>query len=60
MNVLGINEGTGDPRFDSRSMVEDKAFLGDQMPYDPPLDKGGLHGVIIICAKGRRLIFAQL
>lgn len=64
MYFLGINEDTGDARFDKRCMSDDKQFLGDQRYWDPifvktnpdPVngsvhdDTGALHGVITVAA----------
>ncbi|KAJ7057445.1 hypothetical protein C8F01DRAFT_1256708 [Mycena amicta] len=64
MNYLGVREGTGDVRFDTHSMRDDKDFLGDQAKWDAVFDKpgldpvggsvrldaGALHGVISIAA----------
>ncbi|KAJ1300374.1 hypothetical protein OPQ81_005193 [Rhizoctonia solani] len=62
--ILGINEDTGDARFDKRRMRDDRVFLGDQGKWDDLFDKpnfdekngsakdvddpNALHGVIII------------
>ncbi|KAG2336934.1 Dyp-type peroxidase [Suillus weaverae] len=62
MYFLGVNEDTGDVRFDKHCMSDDKRFLGDQRDWDPifvkpnpdPVngsvrdDTGALHGVITI------------
>ncbi|KAG2338001.1 Dyp-type peroxidase [Suillus weaverae] len=62
MYFLGVNEDTGDVRFDKRCMSDDKQFLGDTTPWNPifvkqnpdPVngsvrdDIGALHGVITV------------
>ncbi|KAG1849193.1 hypothetical protein F4604DRAFT_94485 [Suillus subluteus] len=62
MYFLGVNEDTGDVRFDKHCMSDDKQFLGDQRLWDPifvkpkpdPVngsvrdDTGALHGVITV------------
>ncbi|KAG1808030.1 uncharacterized protein BJ212DRAFT_717510 [Suillus subaureus] len=62
MYFLGVNEDTGDARFDKRCMSDDKQFLGDQRDWDPIFvktnpnavngsvrdDTGALHGVITV------------
>jgi hypothetical protein len=59
---LGVQEDTGDPRFDKRSMSDDRHFLGDTGEWDPTFvkpnadpqngsvrdDNGALHGVITV------------
>ncbi|KAK2462146.1 hypothetical protein APHAL10511_005844 [Amanita phalloides] len=59
LTALGVTQGTGDARFDTTSMLQDKKFLGDQRTWDEPFQTGGLHGVITIggnspetCTKG--------
>lgn len=62
--ALGVPEDTGDTRFDTRCMADDRKFLGDQGIWDPIFDKpgaatdavngsvhndnGALHGVITV------------
>ncbi|KAK2462141.1 hypothetical protein APHAL10511_005839 [Amanita phalloides] len=48
LNALGVTEGTGDTRFDTRPMSGDKGFLGDQGEWDDPFTSGDLHGVITV------------
>jgi hypothetical protein len=71
MYFLGVNEDTGDARFDKRCMSDDKQFLGDQRYWDPifvktnpnPVngsvhdDAGALHGVITVAASSEYLLF---
>ncbi|KAG1807999.1 uncharacterized protein BJ212DRAFT_716478 [Suillus subaureus] len=59
---LGVNEGTGDVRFDKRCMNDDKELIGDTKQWDPMFvkatpdpvngsvrnDTGALHGVITV------------
>ncbi|KAH7912670.1 hypothetical protein BJ138DRAFT_749872 [Hygrophoropsis aurantiaca] len=53
INTLGEKGRTGDPRFDKGSMREDKYILGDRSDWDDVFEKGGTHGVIMVCAKGQ-------
>lgn len=62
MNFMNEREPTGDPRFDTHAMRDDREFLGDQAQWDKLFDKphpdpvhgsanddeGALHGVISI------------
>ncbi|KAH7332678.1 hypothetical protein B0J17DRAFT_603542 [Rhizoctonia solani] len=50
LDVLGVSQKTGDPRFDAGSMRGDKDFLGDQRQWDQVFDTEPLHGVITIAA----------
>ena len=67
LNILGLTERTGDNRFDVYSMRDNKAFLGDGMPWDSLFDKpnpdpvngtanvdeGAIHGLITIAGSGQ-------
>ena len=57
MNVLGVTGNVGDDRFDTHNMLDDKVLLGDQGVWDPVFSTGGLHGVVIVCAKGELPLF---
>lgn len=62
LNFLGINENTGDVRFDAHCMRDDKSSLGDMGTWNPIFDKtpfdatngsvnndtNALHGVITV------------
>lgn len=66
LNFLGVSENTGDVRFDTRCMRDDKSFLGDTGQWDSIFDKipfdaangsvkndtGALHGVITVAGSG--------
>jgi hypothetical protein len=71
LNFLGVEEGTGDARFDHRAMRDDKPILGDGSPwatifektnFDPVNgsannDNGtGVHGVITVAASSKYLL----
>ena|ERR1700754_2833209 len=58
LTSLGVGN-TGDSRFDTRPMKDDKAFLGQTGTWDPVFDSSDLHGAINVCAKGRRSIHMQ-
>lgn len=69
--ALGVQEDTGDARFDRRCMADDKQYLGDTEDWDPTFDKplfatdptngsvrndnGGLHGVITVAGSSEYL-----
>ncbi|KAH7908198.1 hypothetical protein BJ138DRAFT_390834 [Hygrophoropsis aurantiaca] len=53
LNALGVNEPTGDPRFDRGPMLQDKYILGDRSDWDPLFNDANTHGLITVCAKGK-------
>ncbi|KAG1772906.1 hypothetical protein EV702DRAFT_1048505 [Suillus placidus] len=69
MYFLGVNEDTGDVRFDKHCMSDDKEFLDDQRDWDPifvkpnpdPVngsvrdDTGALHGVITVAGSSAEI-----
>ena len=68
MNFMNERDLTGDPRFDTHAMRDDREFLGDQAQWDKLFDKphpdpvhgsanndeGALHGVITIAGSGQK------
>lgn len=70
--ALGVQEDTGDTRFDKRCMADDKHLLGDAEDWDPTFDKplsatdpvngsvrndnGALHGIITVAGSSEYLL----
>ncbi|KAF7354077.1 hypothetical protein MVEN_01095100 [Mycena venus] len=48
LKTLGLGS-TGDSRFDTRPMRQDKEYLGDGGQWDDVFEPASIHGVILVC-----------